>query len=1276
MSVQEVELNDQTFAEGSHDLVTALIRRGRAILKSPLFYQILSIAAADLLVNLRLILEFNSNISIGNFVVPYSYAQYAATGLPGAWSRYQYLGIPGANLFLAQVTSALSFGPLWFLTTLVGPVGGPKLYIFSSVAALGISFLTVTKLFVRDYRAQTAAVLFLLLGPFQLQLYGQGDFVGFVALSFVFLSIYFAYRAVKSPLRRWAWFPLSIWTLAMSTLVVQLFLLGVLLYCCCLTFFVWESVGRQSFLLRLPSFAARLLALPLVLTPLILTFVYGAIDLGPGSATFLPLSSFQGNSASSLSILFLQSYEYSPSQYIGYTLIESINAFLASVWTDLTVALIVAIWVSYLLNRDRRLLFLFAVSVMASIWGAGPRGLLGPLTVYLYLHFPSYAALNQSYYWDWAIVAPALAIALGIAIEGSAVGHSGQCKHTVIKPERFLGPRRRRVNILFRKLNIRTNPSGGAVTILVALLVCVVAIPYGTQAQYNTPNGMHQVVYPKDYAEVAPELVNLIGESYAGVALFNPDINWFLANSTNGIPNTFFFFPLARTTGLPVYGSPAIQSNEYLYWVYEQFYTNSTKYVGELLGLVGVQYLLVFYNTQSASYYPYFLQFSYGKNASQLLAYQQGIEFVFGAKDFAIYRNMYYAGVASAASNLSLIAGDYSTLNSLSYAGINLTNQVFLFQNDLNPSTCGSVLGRTDRVYAASSNFALSLGLYCNYVSSAEPAAVASEGSYGWLSSQVRVGVSQADRWPSPVAIADAPGSVLSVPISVPGSCGSACTLWVPVRFTGDGGTLRISWQGQSIELRTDRGYQGLNNSMLWVGLPFLVASYTRGTLSFDSESGTNAVGTILVTNQSFASAVSVTKWLNTTFASKAVIYVEPGDTLDLVGPQLGSLGSGYFHLTTNAIAESSGIYLQALGVRPLAPISIPLPANGKGGWLILTLRTISYSFFNLTYDQRSRVLGFDSGNYVPSLSKWDTIEVYLPAAGGAGAEGVTLQLLNGTVWIAQTAYFPQTQLEVSTAGPPGLNLSVSGTYESSYISNLTLNVTHGAMNSTTITGSANLSATSYFYPYASITLNQAVQLDHAVSVEFSVTSGLELSLNGLKFGGAGGSGSVIFSPLFFSRVGSIGTNYTLTLEAYGGPTSSLHDSRFSVTLSTLIVSGLNRLTDLNSSVFVNVGADNSGYRVTLSRPASLLFVRVSFFGGMVTTPSSVSLAPALGSLTTIVWNPSDSLVISVGVAATRYLLVGYAVALSGTVAWVLIEYAMFRRVQKPRPAQPRSASR
>ena len=865
------------------------------------------------------------------------------------------------------------------LGLLLGPMGAAKAYAVLTTFFVGSAAMLFSRTVVRHPLGQLCAGVFVVAGPFQVALYGQGDYLEFVAEALVFLSLCAMWLAVHRPSQRWCWLPTSVWLMLFTFAQPQAFLLGILLMVCLVPVYVrdarvarglvtrwwggappgdagahrtrpswraWLSrtvrggANRSGFLKEIGALLARLpaviVAAAVILIPAYLTFyILGSGATASSSTLALPLSTFHAYSRVPLSLLTLSSYFGLSGTMVGSGLG---GAMAAAAWMAVVVLLVALVWVSYLFVRDVRLLYLLVVAVAAAMVGAGPLGPLAGATVYLYLHVPGYAALNGSYYWDWFVITPVYALMLGLLVEGTLRPGPG-------RPAAFTGSSRRAGTRTLRRLlgtphEVPSTRAWARATRVVAVGVVVllgvsVLVPIVNGGYYGPPDGIHEANYPAGFDQVPTLLRNLIGNSYAGVALFNPDVNWFLTNSSQLVPNAFFLYPTVRTSGLPVYLAPTLQSNSYYYWLYDQFYSNSTHYAGELFALVGVEYFVVFYGIQSALAYPQFLPTSYDKNASALMEYQQGIVPVVSEKSFSIFRDLAYNGVALADRDLSIVAGPgYEELNALAYAGIPLENQSWLFASDLPSNDCATDLGRVDRVYATSLNALIGVALECDHVSVADPVeetAPYANPSQAWTPSTSTLNVSILESSTQPLATTIGGPHTLSVPLSA-GGCPGTCRIWLPVRFDGDGGNLSFGWGSSTWTLHTQLGFSGLNNTMVWVELPFGVAG--SGTLSITGTGGWNAVGSIYVFDSGSAtSPFSPTDWLNRTLSNASVVQVTPASVFDL--PTFATTGPHfeYVHSPPNATSNSfpggQGIEVSNVGS---APVSVTLPMV-QGDW-------------------------------------------------------------------------------------------------------------------------------------------------------------------------------------------------------------------------------------------------------------------------------------------------------------------------------------------------------
>jgi hypothetical protein len=196
--------------------------------RHPLVGQALVLLALDLAIHGRLLLDFGGYISWGNFLTAYTASQYPS-GPALSWSPYQYggteVGLPFANL----VGYAEATGPLAVLSTAFGATAGTKLYIVLSTLGLGVAAILFVRTLVRHPLGQLAGGAFVMAGPFQLALYGQGDYQEFVAEALVFLAIVALWEAIRRPAWRWLWFPVAGWLILLTFQSPQAFLLGFLL---------------------------------------------------------------------------------------------------------------------------------------------------------------------------------------------------------------------------------------------------------------------------------------------------------------------------------------------------------------------------------------------------------------------------------------------------------------------------------------------------------------------------------------------------------------------------------------------------------------------------------------------------------------------------------------------------------------------------------------------------------------------------------------------------------------------------------------------------------------------------------------------------------------------------------------------------------------------------------------------------------------------------------------------------------------------------------------
>lgn len=1253
------------------------MRVSRAI-NQTIWFPILLLTAIALAVNWRLLLNESGCVIWGNYILPCTQHQYSIyQGQLSTWNPYTFMGSPVAVTFPYVLEQLVGIVPLASLSYVLGPAQAAAWYAVLSTIFLGWTFLNFSKSFVRNYWGQLAGAVLIVVGPFQLQLYGNGDYSAMIAEGFVFLSIYFLWRAIDHPTTRWVSYPCSLALLVFSFVLPQIFLLGLVLYIASLVAFccVLKTGSLRDRLIFLGKTSARLLALPLLLTPLLLPALFASpINLGPSSAYANPLNVFTGFSANPISVFFTLGYVWSPgtslTNYQGYVMVSSAsNSIVANAWLVLTIGLVAVTWVGVLVLRDHRGYYLFGLSVLVSLLGSGTLGPLGGLNEYLYLHLTGYQELNASYFWDWMVVVPALALALGILVErliesrsggergGSAAeSSSGGIPIATSAPKWHLS-RTGRDRIL------------RATSVMLGLIVIAsVALPYAISAQNGPvrgePIGIQAVPYPSDYSKIPTLLSDLVGSEYAGVAVFNPTIQWLMQNSTTIVQNYFFNYPTVREPTIPGYDIPPYASNFYSYWVYQELYTNATRYVGQLLSVMGIEFLLVFYGTQPVPSYT--LPYSVGQNASRLLEYQVGILPVVTDKDFAIYKNLYYSNTAVSLSNLSIVAGGYSELNAMAYAGVNLTNQGGVFPSDIPAGGCGEYMSRVSRIYAESANALKGLALACAANSSSDPiASIQGDNTIGtgWSSSYSALsgalGLSVVDSWPTPLAVTSGGPHSIDVSVDV-GNC-SACSLWVPVRLWSDGGLLQFQWNGVSWELSTDQAWDGYNNTMVWVQLPFQHLG-EDGVLRVTSVSGVNAFGTIYVASES-----SITTWLQSELASKSVILTEPGLILTPPLARPGTEVSKYCGVPIVTALDGTSVCLEESGSLPLT-LNITLP-DREPGWLSLLVR--SYSSVDLTLGQGSpRLFGFNASNNDWSNFSMAWVRIPVTSSEIGGNDTLALQVENGEVFLSEVVYSPLSTFSPLVPSVPEASFSVTSTRLTSSVSYFNLSITRPGSGEDELAGSVQYGSTANDQYLGTVTLNGTPSNRYDLAIQYAVSPGLVLSFDGIRFGGLGTEGFSEFeSALLFDRGPSTLSTSNLTFYAVGFNPSGNTNATFSVQLEPISFALESNVTDVGPNPDWTVSLGSAGYQLT-GGPASLVLVRVPFFTDLEFAQSGFALSSAYGGIDSVISGSSNGTHFTVYPTSNRLADVGYAV-LGGTIAtWIVVEYAWLR-LRRTRRSDP-----
>ena len=638
-------------------------------------YIIVSIVVT--LIWLQFFIDGKGFISFGNSVYPIDRVQifgllkeYSIFG----YNPFAYGGaiLPGTNAFPEFITNFVNALYLVFLNSFLNAEYSLKIYIVSLNIFMAFSFLLLLNAITERKIASISATLFLVINPFQIQIIAYGDTGQLEQLGFMFLSLYFATSFLKSSKQG----DLNIILSAVFLLLVypffQAFILGGILIVA-LILLKFRTIVRGKF----SRDQLRSLAIMVVLIPsafyILWPFLFGGNNLLPNSTFAQTFSNFAYYSESFWRVLLLQGYTpFVSSIYLN----QFVGEMFSGVWIILfdSFLFILLILVPLLSRKPPTALISLAIIVF-SLLGSGAKSPIALVNDFFYLHLPGYQTLNTSYYWDWVLIAPlySIQLALGVnwfisSLKGSNKSYPSS-KHSKLK----------RVTKM------------SAIVIVLSLLVVSFA-PFMSQGYYE--NGYVQTVnLPKDYYSIPTNIKSISGSSYTGVAFFNPDNLLYLGNnSENGFNSPFFNMMPAKTYGLPNYAAPPFNSSYYLYWVYSLFYHNQTTELGDLLSVLGIQYFVVLYKTNSLSGYGQFMPWSQNVNASKLMQYQTGVQRVYTSPNYSIYRNLFYGGQASSASKLSIVLGNYTSMSEMANSGVNLSTLASIYYPELRNINLDAIL--------------------------------------------------------------------------------------------------------------------------------------------------------------------------------------------------------------------------------------------------------------------------------------------------------------------------------------------------------------------------------------------------------------------------------------------------------------------------------------------------------------------------------------------------------------------------------------------------------
>ena len=1243
-----------TSTEPSRTVFNSLSRRLRVLLsrgrKLVGFGSALALSLSIVIgVFLRAFESFSGYISWGNFLTPLTLGQIRAPAV--GWEPYQYNGFPT----LSSLTNVLSYvefqGPIQAIGSIVGIDAAVKAFVALSALSLGLSFYFLTGGLTRRLLPRLLGVAFLLANPFQLYLYGQGDFTSFVAQSLFFLSLGFLLRAaVVSPLN-WRRLLVAVVLLGLTVSNLQIFYLGSGMFLVFALYFATTASLEhgQSVTKTIGITLARCLLIPVVALPFLLPLLTGSTDVTPGSLLAQPLSSFRSTSSPMYSLLTLQP---NPPGLAWEIVRQTFGPLGFELWTAVVVLFVISAFAASLVLRDFRILLLDVVVLFAAALGAGPAGPFSAAAIALYTHVPGYQVLNASYLWVWDVIAPSYGLITVLIADGLLAHRYPSAIHRVVAPVTSRLPRWHRPKISW---------STALLAIFVTGVTLLAAVPISSQGYYRASGGIHEYNLPPEYANLPAELSRLVGSNYTGVAFLNPDLNLFLPNVSGYFSNPLFLYPSVRTAGLPFYGAPSLQSNYYFLWAYHLFYTNETRSFPALMSLMGIQFLVDLYNSNSASFYPYFMPWSAGVNASHLLQYQEGVVKIYSGSAYAIYRIEGPVQAATSYASLDLVLGDYNALPTMAALGLNLSAAPILFQSDITASDCTSTLANTSLIFLEGASSFLGLSLPCSGMESWNPVSYVSNTigpDQGWSNSLRTLGSPIVDAQPAPVALADGT-QTLQIPISV--DCGANCVAWASVLFEPDAGAISFQDGRSAVSVNTTAPLDGATGEFGWVPLPDLVPN-GNSLLRVVSSGRENAIGRIYIGTPS---QLAVWESVQNATVSKHDITVVSGLAGDQVGlPSSVPTGEStlyqYVEVPTGNAPEGSFLYLQSPTGAPGLPLPVDLPSVGVAESLVIGVRNLGTATLEVQDGGWSTVVGFDTGNYSAARKGVTWIRVDLPS--DVGTSAVSLRVLNGTIFVALVAVEPTGLMDAADRGVA----FGAVTYESRApnVPNFTL-FTTAEPNGTTLAGSLSYSNTSYFDTLVTVAYSGRIPPGSVVGLRGQISPGLLLDVNGFRVAPeSDGRGVLADSDILPGGNAPPGSPIVFRIRAYGSSSTEATNATFLLTVSFVLNSSA-AVVHLTPSVLPwndTVTAITGGIEVRESHSAPFVLVRVGYYPGFDFTGCGAGVEPALGGLEVLARNVCTSAPLRYVAGDTQTFEIGIGLEVAGLSAYSLAEYGLARR--------------
>ncbi len=745
----------------------------------------------------RVIFQFAPLIEWGNY---YSMALNYDSLIQGSrflfWNPLGGDGLP--NPFPSQ--TLINYSVSEYLSLILGSILPlnvvSRLYVVFSTLFFGIAFYVLAGRFTKRETSKMIGTLFFLFNTFQIDQLAAGDFLSFFSFGFMLLSLNFVILARRRGGATNKYLLMSIIFLFLTVGSEQFTFLGGILY---VIFFIAFTplpsgtrlgirwIGRKIVL----PMVVTTCSLFLIFTPFLLPIFFGSfINLGPGSPYVQGMGLYNLFSSGFIDVLFLKPY---PSA-MGDVAVLSIKQFpcFAILCWNISLYLILAFALSWGFIRQCRILMLFSLLiVMAALLGAGPKSIFPSIPIYFYANVPGYQLLNASYYWDWIIISPLYSLIL-VDIFSYLQNPSARVENHLISFARHLGWTSSKRSRRFLAV------------LLAAVCLFLVLLPISSQGYYGTQGGIvdRGSYVPSGYGGLSQYLHNLTDGTFEGVAFFPYEQQIEPNGTSNYFNNPIYNSESLRMPYMNSYGSyPATISN-YFSFVYNLFYANQTSHISELLGIVGIHFIVVLKGVNTVSG-----QFN-AMNTMILMRYQQGLKMINDTTSYSVFRNDFNSYTSEGATSIQILMGNYYSLNLLADNGFNLSGKAIFLPQDINAANWKEVINMSKFIITQGN-----LDLSELYVLASNPTIVDTYKYTNYSYSGSLDHHYPFQHWafgpnfyvPEISTLPTSPtnfvftqsNSTISIPIV---KAGSKNSLWIPVWFSGYSGNLSISVGGKVVQ--------------------------------------------------------------------------------------------------------------------------------------------------------------------------------------------------------------------------------------------------------------------------------------------------------------------------------------------------------------------------------------------------------------------------------------------------------------------------------------------